>query len=325
LFNKTSWAANKIIGEPRVYPNYGDRGNTWAQRHFTDNEFITVKFPEKVFINNLNIYETYHGGAITNIQIKDLKTNEWITIWQSESGAYIETQSRIFSPQLNCNASLFKTNQVKLILDCSVASSWCEIDAIEMVGQKYSIPLIDTEKELSNDLKNLLKSEELSDIQFEVNGKVFKVHRNIITARSEHFRAMLCENLRTDRLARPIHIDKVSLEAFECLLNYFYTDSLIEGTSCQVACELIRVSDWYNIESLDQVCFKYIANSISLDNVIAILVCALTIEPKLKDVELLCCKFIAKNFTVIIDRSDFKSLPQFILIRITQYYAKFCG
>ena len=36
------WAANKILGEPRVYPKYGFIRGAWAQKTMTKNEFIEV-------------------------------------------------------------------------------------------------------------------------------------------------------------------------------------------------------------------------------------------------------------------------------------------
>ena len=36
------WAANSVVGEPRVYPRYGDIIGAWAQHDVTDHEFIVV-------------------------------------------------------------------------------------------------------------------------------------------------------------------------------------------------------------------------------------------------------------------------------------------
>lgn len=38
----SSWAAENIIGEPRVFPRYGDLNGSWAQGNVTANEFIVV-------------------------------------------------------------------------------------------------------------------------------------------------------------------------------------------------------------------------------------------------------------------------------------------
>ncbi len=81
------------------------------------------------------------------------------------------------------------------------------------------VDVIDTEKELRNNLRELLFSEEFSDIQFEVQGRIVKAHRNILTSRSEHFKTLLSE-LRPDRLARPIHIENITFEGFRALIYY---------------------------------------------------------------------------------------------------------
>jgi uncharacterized protein YbbC (DUF1343 family) len=112
-----------------VWPNYGDIHNAWAQLPpFSENEFIELAYPVQVYVTSINIYETYHAGAVIRIKIKDLNRNEWISVWQSRTGAQVHEQSRIFSPELL--STNFKTNQIRLELDCTVANSYCEIDAV---------------------------------------------------------------------------------------------------------------------------------------------------------------------------------------------------
>lgn len=112
-----------------VYPNYGDLHNAWAQGNdFHANHFIELEFPQDVYATNINIYETYHAGAIVNIKLKNKLANSWVSVWQSAVGAINIESSRIFSPDLQ--KTRFKTNQVRLELDCTAASSYCEIDAV---------------------------------------------------------------------------------------------------------------------------------------------------------------------------------------------------
>jgi hypothetical protein len=184
------------------------------------------------------------------------------------------------------------------------------------------VDLIDTEKELKNNLKELLYSEEFSDIQFEVQGRVLKAHRNILTARSEHFKTLLSE-LRPDRLTRPIHIENITFDGFKALLHYLYSSEIDDSTSLGVVCELIRVSDWYNLDELKYVGNTFLQTNLSIENVIGLFVCAATIEPNLEEIENLCLKFIAKNFVTLYIRSEFKQLNQNLLVKITQFYGQF--
>ena len=37
-----SWAADQVVGPPRVYPRYGDIQGSWAQGNHSDDEWIEV-------------------------------------------------------------------------------------------------------------------------------------------------------------------------------------------------------------------------------------------------------------------------------------------
>jgi len=76
-----------------------------------------------------------------------------------------------------------------LTLDCTRASTWCEIDAIgnqiihsfylilsllmilEMEG-KLPIDATQCEQDLANDLRKLLISKDFYDVEFEIEGKI---------------------------------------------------------------------------------------------------------------------------------------------------------
>jgi hypothetical protein len=111
---------------PRVYPAYGDNSASWAQSTFSAMEFIELEYPDELIITKLNIYETFHAGAVIRIKLKN-RFNIWETVWETSNAQNLET-SRIFSPVLR--SVTFKTKFVRLDLDCTVANNWCEIDAV---------------------------------------------------------------------------------------------------------------------------------------------------------------------------------------------------
>jgi hypothetical protein len=103
--------------------------NAWAQANdFHANHFIELEFPTEVYVTQINIYETYHAGSIVRILLRNKELNAWKMVWESAVGALNIESSRIFSPELQ--KTLFKTNQVRLELDCTAANSYCEIDAV---------------------------------------------------------------------------------------------------------------------------------------------------------------------------------------------------
>ncbi|KAK3103757.1 hypothetical protein FSP39_021670 [Pinctada imbricata] len=132
--NTGSWAAIQVIGNPDVYPAYGDKQNTWAQAsgQFTANQYIQVGYTESLYIKQIHIYETYNAGGVK--EIKSLNpSGQWETIWSTNQAQRIQT-SRIFSPPIKRTS--FPTDTLHITVDCTVAGTYVEIDAIQIKGSR---------------------------------------------------------------------------------------------------------------------------------------------------------------------------------------------
>ncbi len=194
---------------------------------------------------------------------------------------------------------------------------------LELIGKIFLIDKVNSEKTMKQNFKNLLDSEEFCDIKFEVDGKYLKGHRNIFAARSVYFKNILCENLKLDRMNRPLHLENITFNGFKSLMYYLYTDTIEANTNGEICCELIRVSKWYNLEGLENCCYLYIKENIAIDNVIPTFVSACKKEPKIDGVQRICLKFIAKNFEKVLNQPEFKTLDTELLVKITQFYGQF--
>ena len=178
------------------------------------------------------------------------------------------------------------------------------------------------EQELANDFKKLFLSEEFCDVEFEIEGKILKAHRNILAIRSLYFKGLLCESLKSNRLLKPIHIEHISYDAFKSLIMYLYTNHIEVNTNPKIVCELMRNGNTYNIESLYISCIEFIEDILDTEKILDIYKYSTIEEPELTEVKELCLKFIALHFHDIIKKHDFQELPQKHMIAITQYYAK---
>jgi hypothetical protein len=189
-YNTSGWGANQVIGEPRVYPRYGDLQGSWAPRDCTQ-EYLEVEFPEELFINAISIYETYNAGAVTDIGAWDSIAQCYVPIYHGTPR--VIGQSRIFEPNIeNLN---FKCNQLRIDIDCTVAGTWCEIDAIKIKGLRHNIPL-PPPNSLSTDLVKLVNNEKFSDVCFIVEKKRIYAHKAILTIRSDYFNAMFSGKMK---------------------------------------------------------------------------------------------------------------------------------
>lgn len=166
-----------------------------------------------------------------------------------------------------------------------------------MIGKKNIIEGVKNITNLGKNLKRLLDGENLYDVRFEIDGKILKAHRNILISRSDYFRTLLCENLRPDRLSKPIHLSNISLSSFKALLNYFYTDKLQDNINVETCCDLIRFSDWYEIPKLKNQIYYYCKKILNINNVFEFYNLATFKEPKLEEIQKICEKFISKNFS----------------------------
>ena len=91
-----------------------------------------MEFADPVYLVELEIYETYHAGAVHRISALNPQ-GTWVVIWTGEQ-TLIES-SRIFKPS-PLTPCPFPVNVIKLDLDCS--GKWCQIDAVKLIGNKVN-------------------------------------------------------------------------------------------------------------------------------------------------------------------------------------------
>ena len=75
------------------------------------------------------------------------------------------------------------------------------------------------------DLHSLLDSGDFSDVVLVVGAKEFRVHKNILAARSDVFRAMFSSDMAEQVTSRVV-IEDIEVEVMELLLAYVYGDRI---------------------------------------------------------------------------------------------------
>ncbi|XP_048760253.2 F-box/LRR-repeat protein 4-like [Ostrea edulis] len=129
-YDTAGWSASQVVGAPKVYPRYGDIRGAWATRTKTDKEFVELKYEQKVYPQEINVYETYHAGGTKKVQGKT-DSGTWFTLYETDKIELIK-ESRIFKVPLKETNIPMDTLRVEI--DCTVAATWVEIDAVELVG-----------------------------------------------------------------------------------------------------------------------------------------------------------------------------------------------
>ncbi|XP_062596732.1 C-type lectin domain family 6 member A-like [Saccostrea cucullata] len=163
-YTSTSYSAKKILGKPNVYPTYSVNALAWLPRSFDANQYIELKFPEKIWLTHVNTYKSYNAGAVTRILAKN-EEKRWIEIFRAPYAHLVKKSiggsrnflifmpywkqlqsyskqncirtalmfpSRIFSPQIK--RVDFPVNELRIEVDCTVSGTYVAIDAVEIVG-----------------------------------------------------------------------------------------------------------------------------------------------------------------------------------------------
>jgi len=320
---KPGWSADQIIGPPRVYPRYGDFVGTWAPKGNNTVEFITLKFPEPIAIQEIHVYETNCPGGITRISaIKMSKetipmkpaplnfTNvEWIDLYTGPQTLNLSI-SRIFNPTL-MRKDVY-SNIIRLDIDGRNMPSCCEIDAVKLTGRSDRV---EEPSQLSYDIAKLLKNLLFSDVIFEVEGQEIKAHRNILVARSDFFRAMFTTGMKEAGAAK-VPVPNVSYPVFMNLLEFLYTDSV--EIPAEHVVPLYCAADQYNLPKLKQLCTADFELCVDIDNIVPLYIHVTELHAK--DLENICLKFIIDNYKEVTKSSNFTKLTHSLLITIIRAY-----
>ncbi|KAM6968326.1 F-box/LRR-repeat protein 4 [Aplochiton taeniatus] len=175
--NSMSYTVWNLAGVPNVYPSSGDftqtavfraYGTWWEQcvstptpfrrtpRAFHSQDYIELAFEEPVYPTAVEVLETYHPGAIVQIQACSLNpfsqnpTTDvrWEVLWSGQPTKALTPQSRQFSPSIKQLS--FPTNLIRLEVNSSLLEYYTELDAVILRGARerpilslYKMPVID--------------------------------------------------------------------------------------------------------------------------------------------------------------------------------------
>lgn len=306
------FAATMIIGEPTVYPKYGDCVGTWTQKTHTANEFIVVEFGEKLFVTEIGIYETYNSGGVIRVSAFDDFSGKWIKLWETEKATRLSV-SRIFNPPIGELA--FKANRFRLDVDSSAsADCWREIDAIKIKGNRQSSnkPPV---SEIPANLKEFVNNPLFSDVKFLIEDREVVAHRVILAARSGYLKSLLCGAKPEDK---GIKLEGISYAGFLAVMQFIYSNDVGPSLPPQVLTELIRIGDKIFLNCLKTLSLHYLTENMTPDNVIDIYRNATEKLPRLDDIEKLSLDFAAKHLTKVTKTTSFINLPKEIMLVVTQ-------
>jgi speckle-type POZ protein len=143
-----------------------------------------------------------------------------------------------------------------------------------MDEEKYDLQIVDfalpsTDKPLT---KKLFLDKTFTDFKIKCQGKIYECHRCVLGSQSNVFQAMFLNMDMKEGASGEVEIKDVTAETMDMLLYYFYHEEL-EDTKL-VDTNLLFAAEKYYVPGLLKLCVQHLKASLSIDNVLDILLCA---------------------------------------------------
>jgi speckle-type POZ protein len=131
---------------------------------------------------------------------------------------------------------------------------------------------IDCSSELMTHLVNLYLYDDMqfSDVNFNIGGREFPAHKNILAARSKYFAAMFKHPMK-EQSTNQVKIDDIEPEVFDQLLRFIYTGRVPLDKLETMAAGLFIAADKYLMDELKMKCENYLLSQMSPDNCVILL------------------------------------------------------
>ena len=146
---------------------------------------------------------------------------------------------------------------------------------------------------------------EFSDVVIHCNGTIFPCHQIILATRSSVFRAMLSAEMLEAQTKR-IDIKDSRPEIVGEMLRFIYTGDIPDERLSEMATDLLRVADMYQLDFLRKMCEANLCSTLKVENSIELLVLGdMYHAPQLKKRAL---DLVAMNIKKIVDTDVYKDL-----------------
>lgn len=127
-----AYAATQATGVPNT-SFCGDATTAWASATpNSQSEELTITFAAPVIPMQINIYESFNPGFVTQVRLVDVYGDTPV-VYQAAPQLVLECP-RVLTIDVPPGATPQQVSTIIITLDQSTAPSWAQIDAVELVG-----------------------------------------------------------------------------------------------------------------------------------------------------------------------------------------------
>lgn len=176
---------------------------------------------------------------------------------------------------------------------------------------------IDHVELLSSQSSALFRSQEFTDVTFNVDGSKIFAHRVVLAARSEYFRALLYGGMRETNPETEIEIKDTTASAFDALLKYIYSGKIFLGDyKEETILELLSLAHKYGFLALESALQGYLKSILSIRNICVIFDAAVLYQ--MNDLCATCLSFLDRNAVEVLSTDGFSCLTKSALIEVVK-------
>ena len=154
-------------------------------------------------------------------------------------------------------------------------------------------------------LQELRDQKSLCDVHLVAEGATFPAHRVVLAAASPYFQTMFTGSFRENQM-NEITLNDTSSKGLECALDAIYTGELL--LSEENVCDVLPVASLLQLNEIIKHCTKYLYRNISTKSCLPFLSVAERYD--LEKAVNKCNKFIVKNFHVVSQSTEFRSISR---------------
>ena len=132
-YSDSDYSANQALFSPNVYPYYGDSPFAWSSETADDQrEFLELGYSMPVRADSIHIYETFNGGAVDTVYVRNPSTGDWDVVYEAEVDTITESRIlRIGFPRLEVG-----TSAIRIAINSPAVPDWNEIDAVALIDSQ---------------------------------------------------------------------------------------------------------------------------------------------------------------------------------------------
>ena len=151
----------------------------------------------------------------------------------------------------------------------------------------------------------LFNDKEFSDVQIECAEEIFNCHINILSTRSEVFRAMFYSDM-TENKTKKVAIKGIDSDVAREMLHFIYTGGVSGQFLKEKPKELLAAAERYQLDVLKNICEDHLCANLQIKNAVEHLVFGdLHQASKLR---MMAMKMIARNLVKVVETEDYQNL-----------------